>query len=113
VRLGDAVWNMNRTALIVSAFATQDYAALDGLFDDKLHQPRRSRILTPLFGVIAAARKAGALGAFLSGSGSAIMALALDREAAIGAAMRERLAKHGIESSVLVLTADNQGIQRG
>ena len=106
----DAVFNMNRTALIVSAFADRDYEALRGLFDDRMHQPHRQKILKPLFEVIANAREAGALDAFLSGAGSGIIALTLQNAEQVGAAMQEPLAREGVESELLILTADNRGL---
>ena len=58
---------------IVGAFAQGDYRKLRGAFADHLHQPFRKKLIPFLDHVIAAAESAGALGAFLSGSGSTIL----------------------------------------
>jgi homoserine kinase len=107
-----AVDNAQRTARIATAFALGDYAALRGMFVDHLHQPYR-RVLIPGFdAILAAAQDAGALGSFLSGAGSCLMALTLEGEEAISAAMLEAAKKAGLPSPrVIVLKADNEGAQ--
>ena len=58
---------------ITAAFATKNYGLLRGAFVDQLHQPFREKELIPFLSqVIAAGERAGALGGFLSGSGSTI-----------------------------------------
>ena len=107
-----AVDNAQRTARIATAFALGDYAALRGMFVDHLHQPYR-RVLIPGFdAILAAAQDAGALGSFLSGAGSCLMALTLDREEAISAAMLEAAKRASLPSPrVIALKADNEGAQ--
>src|SRR5205085_29763 len=73
----NAARNTANVAAIAAAFATRDYKRLRGCFVDYLHQPFRKKLVPFLDRVITAAERAGALGAFLSGSGSAICALAL------------------------------------
>lgn len=53
VALRDAVENMKRTALITSILPRQ-YSLLRGLFDDRLHQPYRKKLIPMLDNVIAA-----------------------------------------------------------
>ena len=65
----DTIHNLNRAALITAAFVSEDYGALPGLFEDKVHQPYRQRLIPALSKVIRAGEKAGALGGWLSGSG--------------------------------------------
>jgi len=59
-------------------------------------------------GVIAAAEKAGALGAFLSGSGSTICAITLQYPDQVAAAMK-RAAR--LACRTIVTRADNRGAQ--
>jgi homoserine kinase len=111
VTLRHAAENAQRTARIAAAFALGDYSALRGMFVDHFHQPYR-RVLIPGFdAILAAAQEAGALGSFLSGAGSCLMALALGGEEAISAAMLETARKHDLPARVLVLKADNDGAQ--
>ncbi|MSR65651.1 MAG: homoserine kinase [Verrucomicrobiae bacterium] len=111
VTLHDAVSNVNRVALIMGAFATRDYEKLRGSFDDTFHQPYRQKLLPPLFDVIRAGEQAGALGGWLSGSGSTILCVTLRDENWVAAAMSAVLARKKIESRSQVLMAANQGVQ--
>jgi homoserine kinase len=103
---GDTAHSLNRAALIAAAFAAKDYEALRGLFDDRLHQPHRLPLVPQLNAVIRAGEKAGAIGGFLSGSGSAIICLALERAEQIAVAMGRALPN----SETLILRADNRGL---
>jgi len=106
-----AVQNVQRTARITAAFCTGDYAALRGMFVDHLHQPFRQVLIPGFAPILAAAQEAGALGSFLSGSGSCLMSVTLDHVDAISAAMLEAAKKHDLHASVIVLKADNEGAQ--
>jgi homoserine kinase len=109
VPLRHAVENAQRTARIAAAFCTGDYASLRGMFVDHLHQPHRQVLIPGFAAILASARKAGALGSFLSGAGSALMAVTLDHVEAISAAMLEAAQKHDLAARVIVLKADNEG----
>jgi homoserine kinase len=109
VPLRYAVENLNRVALITSIFATGDYALLRGLFDDKLHQPYRKKLIPMLDEVIAAGVEAGALGGWLSGSGSAIVCLTEQKEKDVAEAMAAVFARQRIRCESQVITADNDG----
>ncbi len=102
----DTVHNLNRSSLISAAFALGDYEALRGCFDDRVHQPYREQLIPQLSAVIRAGEKAGAIGGWLSGSGSTIMCLTLEKPDAVASAMRRQLK----DSDVHILTADNGGV---
>ena len=106
-----AVENAQRTARIAAAFCTGDYASLRGMFVDHLHQPYRQVLIPGFADILAAAQNAGALGSFLSGAGSCLMALTLDNVEAISAAMLDAAKKHNLPANILVLQADNDGVQ--
>ena len=103
-----AVQSAGNAAAITAAFAFGDYEKLRGAFTDGLHQPFRKKLIPCLPRVIAAAEKAGALGAFLSGSGSTICAVTLRNPRKVAAAM-QRAAK--TSSQMVITTADNRGVQ--
>jgi homoserine kinase len=105
----EAVESCGNACAIVAAFAGRNYANLRGVFTDRFHQPFRARLIPFLSRVIAAAEKAGALGAFLSGSGSAICAVTLQDRHKVAAAML-RAAKPR-QTRVIITTADNKGLQ--
>ena len=103
-----AVESAGNAAAIAAAFASRSYEALRGAFVDQLHQPFRKKLTPFLPRVIAAAEKAGALGAFLSGSGSTICAVTLRNAQKVGAAMK-RASK--TRSRIVITTADNSGVR--
>ncbi|MGB9157659.1 MAG: homoserine kinase [Chthoniobacterales bacterium] len=105
----NAARNTANVAAIAAAFATRDYKRLRGCFVDYLHQPFRKKLVPFLDRVITAAERAGALGAFLSGSGSAICALALDDSKKIAAAMQR--ASRLFHTQTIITRADNRGVR--
>ncbi len=106
-----AVENAQRTARIAAAFCTNDYASLRGMFVDHLHQPFRQVLIPGFAAILAATRDMGALGSFLSGAGSSLMAVTLSNEEAISAAMLDTARQHKLPARVIVLKADNDGAQ--
>src|SRR5205085_1855830 len=105
---------------ITAAFASRDYEKLRGAFVDQLHQPFRKKLIPFLPHVSAAAEKAGALGAFLSGSGSTICAVTLRNPQRIASAMKRAArassaksatAARSTSSQIAITTADNRGVQ--
>lgn len=105
----NAARNTANVAAIAAAFATRDYKRLRGCFVDYLHQPFRKKLVPFLDQVITAAERSGALGAFLSGSGSAICALALDDSKKIAAAMQR--ASRLFHTQTVITRADNRGVR--
>jgi homoserine kinase len=105
----DAVRNIANASAIAAAFATRDYEKLRGCFVDYLHQPFRRKLVPFLEDTIRSAEKAGALGAFLSGSGSAICAITLRNPRKIAGAMMRASGQK--DAGILVTRADNQGVQ--
>jgi homoserine kinase len=102
-----AVENCANACAITSAFALKKYEELRGAFVDFIHQPFRATLMPFLSRVIAAAEKAGALGAFLSGSGSTICAITLQHPERVAAVMKG--AVRSSLSRTIVTSADNQG----
>jgi len=105
----DAVRNIANASAIAAAFATRDYEKLRGCFVDYLHQPFRKKLVPFLNQVIGAAERAGALGAFLSGSGPAICALTLAGPKEIAGAMLH--ASHLQNAQTIITRADNRGVR--
>ena len=103
----DVIQNLNRVALIAAVFARGRIPAerLPGLFHDRLHQPYREKLLPALQHVIRAGETAGALGGWLSGSGSTIICLTLATPEKVARAMQSQLP----DSSIKILRADNEG----
>lgn len=103
----DAVRNAAHVAQIVAAFASGSYERLRDAFVDYAHQPFRKKLVPHFDDIILEAKSAGALGAFLSGSGSTIAALTLGRAQAVAAAMYE--AARGYSGTSIITSAANRG----
>jgi homoserine kinase len=107
-RIG-AVKSGTNACAITAAFASRDYENLRGAFADHFHQPFRQTLIPFLPRVIAAAEKVGALGAFLSGSGSTIAAVTLDSPKKVAAAMLQ--SARSTSARTVITTADNRGVR--
>jgi homoserine kinase len=105
----DAVRNVANASAIATAFATRGYEKLRGCFVDYLHQPFRKKLIPFLEDTIRSAETAGALGAFLSGSGSAICAITLRNPRKIAEAMMR--ASPQKDAGIIITRADNEGAQ--
>jgi homoserine kinase len=102
-----AVENARNACAITAAFAAREYQSLRGAFTDHLHQPFRKKLIPFLDNVIAAAESAGALGAFLSGSGSTICAITLRSPEKVGDAMLAAANSRG--ANTVITAGDNRG----
>ncbi len=107
----DAVFNMGRVALLVAAIAHRRYDLLDAATRDRLHQPYREAIFPAMPRLFDAARDAGALGAFLSGAGSTIIALCRENAPAVAEAMARAAQELGIAGRPLVAPLADEGAQ--
>lgn len=112
VELKDAVFNVQRSALFVTALLTKDYKLLKEAVRDRLHQPYREKLVPGLSEAILVSYKEGALATFLSGAGPTICSLTLENEEKIGEAVKEIVEKFsGYEAKVKVLRARNEGVK--
>ena len=109
ISVADAVYNMSRVALLVAAMEGNRPEYLKIATQDRLHQPYRETIFPPMKVIFAAARDAGALGVFLSGSGSAIMALTQERAMTVAYEMFDAARLCGVEGRVEVTTPTELG----
>ncbi|MCI2109984.1 MAG: homoserine kinase [Acidaminococcaceae bacterium] len=107
----DAVFSASRAALLVGALMSGKSRLLPIAMEDKLHQPYRGPLIPGSFQAFAAAKKAGAYSAVISGSGSTLLAVAhLQADGnKIGLAMQEALKKEGMDSTVKLLKLDLRG----
>ena len=109
ISVADAVYNMSRAALLVAAMEGNRPEYLKIATQDRLHQPYRETIFPPMKVIFAAARDAGALGVFLSGSGSAVMALTQERAMTVAYEMFDAARLCGVEGRVEVTTPTELG----
>jgi homoserine kinase len=107
----DAVFNVGRVALLVAALAAGRLELLDTATADRLHQPARSRLLPGMDQIMTAARRAGALCAYLSGGGSTIAAWAVEDEAGIADAMRRAADAAGSGGRTIITKPSERGAE--
>lgn len=85
----DAVFNIGRTAALISALISGDYTYLRSSMEDRIHQPYRLDLIHGAQAALDAAYAAGALGAALSGAGPSLIAFQSAEEDQISNAMKK------------------------
>ena len=109
----DAVFNVSATAFLIAGLLKGDPEAIASGLEDRLHQPYRAALVGPVQRAFQAARAAGAYGAFVSGSGSTLAAMASDADIAAraAAAMQGVFEGAGRQGRTLVTTPGQFGLQ--
>ncbi len=107
----DAVFNVQRVALLLAALATGRHDALATALEDRLHEPYRVRLFPWMPDVVAAARAVGAIGCVLSGAGPSLLAVVGGRSGAgaVVRAMEAALQGAGVGGRATVLDVDRDG----
>lgn len=113
----DAIFNLQRGALLQAAIAERQFDLINEALRDRLHQPYRAPLAPGLSEVLAlndeTADYPGLLGVAISGAGSTLIAFstgeAEDRRR-IGAAMVERMGGQGVEAIWREVDVDNRGL---
>ena len=111
VSMADAVFNLQRTPLVVEALRTGDYELLSQVMDDRLHQASRLKLIPGGRTAWVAAQNAGAAAVAISGSGPSLIAfvsLATDTSR-IARVMVEAFAAEGVTAIPLGLAASAAG----
>lgn len=108
IPMKDAVFNLSRVALLVSALKDGDWDLLKVALNDRLHQPYRSWLIPGMEDAFRAAAEAGAYGAALSGAGPTLIAFG-PPGLNIGEAMASALRSYSIEADVKELEPTSQG----
>jgi homoserine kinase len=109
VSRADAVFNVQRTSLLLAALVADRADLLDVAMHDRLHQPYRAKLFPWMDRVFAAARDAGALGCVLSGAGPSVLAAVQGTSSAVASAMEQALAEAGLTGRALALGVDVTG----
>jgi homoserine kinase len=105
----DAVFNVQRVALLLAALQSGRLDCLGEALDDRLHQPYRLRLFPWMPAVVKAARAAGALGCVLSGAGPSLLAAVRDDADGVARSMESALAAAGIRGRASALGVDTEG----
>ena len=106
----DVVTNLQRAALLSAAFFSGKELVPE-MFRDTIHQPYRAPLI-PGIAQCLEYRAEGLAGIFLSGAGSAVMAIATSNAQQIGDALVAEFRRAGSSARAVLLKADNSGTQR-
>lgn len=113
VGLADATFNVSHALLAVEALRTGDTALLRRAVADRLHTPHRATFIPAYDKVVAAALRAGAAAATLSGAGPGLIALTDRQEDAVLDAMLSAFQTAGVEARGWVLSVADEGARQG
>src|SRR5262249_2071975 len=109
----DAIYNLQRAALLQAAVAERRFDLINEALRDRLHQPYRAPVAPGLGRVLRLNDEKdkfpGLLGVAISGAGSTMIAFATGNCDAIAEAMKTRLAGAGVNSRTMGVSVDNIG----
>ena len=105
----DAVFNVQRVALLLASLWAGQLAALGAALEDRLHEPYRLRLFPWMPDVVRAARAAGALGCVLSGAGPSLLAVVAGDDTPVATAMEAALRRAGMAGAARRFDVDTAG----
>ena len=106
----DAIFNVQRSALLIAALATGTTSAFPAAFEDRLHQPYRYA-LVPGLEEIVKLRAPGLLGCALSGAGPSILVFYEKGSEQVCDLVRQIFALHGRASEILWVRIAEHGYE--
>ncbi|HEY8460965.1 MAG TPA: homoserine kinase [Blastocatellia bacterium] len=109
----DAIYNLQRAALLQAAISEGRFDLLSEALRDRLHQPFRAPLAPGLVEILKmndeTAAHPGLVGVAISGAGSALIAFATGNCDAIAETMNARMAACGVKSRAMEVKVDNRG----
>jgi homoserine kinase len=109
----DAIYNMQRAALLQAAISERRFDLLSEALSDRLHQPYRAPLAPGLSEVLKlndeTHKHRGLLGVAISGAGSTLIAFATGNCDAIAEEMKAQMSASGVGSRTLEVKVDNRG----
>jgi homoserine kinase len=113
VALADAVFNVQRAALLQAAISERRFELLSEALRDRLHQPHRAPYGPGLSDALELNNETrqhpGLLGVAISGAGSTVIAFANDRFSEIADLLEARLQRAGVRARTFAVAVDNHG----
>lgn len=101
----EVIGNLQSSAMMVAAFAKGNAGLLKFAAKDYLHQPYRKALIPGFDAILAAALQSGSYCAFLSGSGSTLLAISESpRTPEVSQAMARAAQAHGLTGRPLALS---------
>jgi homoserine kinase len=109
----DAIYNLQRAALLQAALSERRFDLLSEALRDRLHQPFRAPLAPGLSEVLKLNDETdahpGLLGVAISGAGSALIAFVMGNCEAIADTMSARMAACGVKARAMEVKVDNRG----
>lgn len=105
----EAVFNISRAALLVTALSNGSHELIRYACEDALHQPYRGKLIPGYDEIIEKSKDLGCIGAFLSGAGSTIMAIMPKENETFSVQMEEFVKSLCNKWTIKELNVDNQG----
>lgn len=110
VDMNDAVFSLNRAALLAASWAAGKWENLPWAMDDRLHQPFRSKLFPGGDRILDAVKTVrNCLGVAISGSGPSVLAIAQGTPGDVAEAMCRIFSENGVRSRFFVLNVDEEG----
>lgn len=109
IDIKDAIYNIQRSNLLLSSLVLKRFELLKEAVKDKLHQPYRKSLIPFYDNIEKIAYDRGAKAVFISGSGSTIGIFALENEEIIGKTCTEFLKSKGVDGTYKILSVDKEG----
>ncbi len=109
VLMEDAVFNCQRSALLVASLLTHDFNKLSVATEDRLHQPYRMEMIPNAKEIFKKSKEFGAKGVFLSGSGPIIVAI--NDKVDFNENMKNFLSDLPFNWKILSFEPDNEGVK--
>lgn len=106
----DAIFNVQRAALLVAALATGNTGAFPTALEDRFHQPWREKLIPGLDDILKL-RAPGLLGCCLSGAGPSILVFHEQGHDTVCDLVRQIFALHGHDSEVLPAPVAERGCE--
>lgn len=107
----DCIFNISRSAMLISALYNGEFDKLRTCFNDKIHEPYRKKLIKNAEEILEKARETGAVGEFVSGSGSTLMAVVDKDTEKFEKEVKDFLGKLEDKWRLILLEPDVEGIR--
>ena len=106
----DAIFNISRATLLVTALANGSYDLIKYACEDSLHQPYRSKLIPGYDEIVQKSKELDCLGVFLSGAGPTIMAIIKSEDKSFTSDMQSFVDTLNNKWIIKELNIDDRGI---
>ncbi|KAA8666482.1 homoserine kinase [Clostridium sp. MT-14] len=105
----DCIFNISRSAMLISALYNSEFDKLRICFGDRVHQPYRKNLIKHSEAIFKRSKELGSIGEFISGSGSTLMAVLDENVDEFMKSMKNFLDKLEDNWNIMLLEPDLEG----